>query len=785
MDIRDKKLSETEIRAKYINPALYAKGWDDSTIIEEYCYTDGRIVVHGNLKTRSSKKIADYVLLAKDNYPIAVIEAKSYKYMPDQGLQQAMEYAHDLDIPFAYSTNGEKFVEHDMRSAAERSLEMNEFPTREELLERLKKDSDIKPSQEFIKDSKYYSDANSYEPRYYQRIAINKTIDAIARGEKRILLVMATGTGKTYTAFQIIHRLHSSGIANRILYLADRNALIDQTMQQDFKPFSSFMSKVQGKEASGSSELLMSLYGQWFFNEKEKKEKEDEDQPYKKLRSDYFDLILIDECHRSSSNENKQWHELLLHFSDAIQIGMTATPVSKEGIDNIKYFNEPLFTYSLQQGINDGFLAPYTIINAFFNVDESGYITKKGEKDKYGYPIYEELFTQNQFGKSIQIIRRQIVVAKRITEMLKKIGRMTKTIVFCTDEEEAMVMRTLLVEMNRDKVAKYPDYVTRITSSERHKTEYLEKFISVYSPTPVIATTSQLLTTGVDTKSCGLIVIDKPVESKSILKQMIGRGTRVVETKSVKKMNFYILDFRNVTSMMDDKDFDDIVDRIPYDDNVLDDLIEPKKPKEPKQFDTPSDTPDTPKRIKYHVEGDDVHITREVVRYLGADGKTLNTESYTDFSKIIKNRYPTLDVFKGSWRNADKKAAILAELEGDNVILDVVREANPALKDCDDFDIICHLAFGQKPLTRRERINNVKKRGYLAKYNDKAREVLDALMEKYGDAGVKDIENATVLNLPSFRHIGTRPRIINGIFKGMDDYNDAIRELEEQLYKEA
>lgn len=774
----DPKLSEEDVKFQYITPAIQNAGWDKSKIRLEYAYTKGRIMVQGSLKHRKSPKRVDYLLYGEENYPLAVVEAKSSSHLPGDGLQQAMGYAKDLDVKFAYSCNGDKFVEYDFYTASQRELEMDQFPTPEELKRRLKEGESLSDNQEELINIPYYSDADSYEPRYYQRIAINRTIKAVAQGQKRILLVMATGTGKTYTAFQIIHRLHDSKLKRRILYLADRNILIDQTMKQDFKPFRKFMTKVQGKDAGESAEIYMSLYGQWV--RKESELKAGARQPYEEYPRNYFDLIIIDECHRSSINEDKEWHKILEYFESATQIGMTATPKSKEGADNIEYFGDPIYTYTLKDGIEDGFLAPYRITNSFIDVDLEGYQPIEGERDLFGNTIYERIFTQNQFGRSISIKKRQLVVAKRITEMLKKIGRMTKTIVFCPEEEEALVMRDLLAEMNKDMMRKYPEYVVRITASERNKATYLDDFIDVYSPTPVIATTSQLLTTGVDCKTVGLIVIDKNVESKTTLKQMIGRGTRIVETRKVSKTSFEILDFRNATSQMLEDGFDDVVDADEYKDRIKDESKNPNP--------TPATAPATATEHvpKYYVQGqDDIRVVHESVRNLGPGGK-LVTESLTDFSrKAIRGRYPTLDSLRGAWKAADKKAAILQELEDCDVMLDAIREENPSLKDCDDFDIICHVAYDQKPLTRAERINNVKKRNYLAKYEGKARQVIEALMEKYGEVGIKNIEDATVLNLPTFRRIAARPAIITRIFKGMEDYEQTVRELTDEIYAQA
>ena len=547
----DIHLSEEDIKSRYIQPALEDKGWDKYHMRLEFPYTAGQIIVQGSLKHRKHPKRVDYLLYADDNYPIAVVEAKDRKHAPADGIQQAINYAKDLDLPFAYATNGEKFVEHNMDTGEERTFEMDAFPTPLALRERHRQwmhdNKNLSDEGAQLLDIPYYSDSDSYPPRYYQRIAINKVIEAVACGKKKILLVMATGTGKTYTAFQIIHRLHESGRMKRILYLADRNILIDQTMRQDFKPFRKVMSKVQGKSAENGFEIYMSLYGQWVKNENELQP--GERQPYENYAKDFFDLIVVDECHRSSINEDKEWHKILTYFSEATQIGLTATPKSVEGADNFEYFGEPVYTYSLNQGITDGYLAPYRVTKSFINVDMEGYVTEDGKQDLDGNEIEESIFTRNSFGREIQITKRQKVVAYRITQMLKLIGRMTKTIVFCPDQEEAAVMRELLIEMNKDMVSRYPDYAVRITSDDRVGKSLLDNFIDPYESCPVIATTSELLTTGVDCKTCGLIVIDKEVNNATTFKQMIGRGTRIFEKKD--KMNFEILDFRGATLLFD------------------------------------------------------------------------------------------------------------------------------------------------------------------------------------------------------------------------------------------
>ena len=671
-----------------------------------------------------------------------------------------------------------------MNTGEERTFEMNEFPTPLALRERHRKWQYelLHLSQEGAEllDIPYYSDSDSYPPRYYQRIAINRVIESVACGKKRILLVMATGTGKTYTAFQIIHRLHASGKMKRILYLADRNILIDQTMRQDFKPFRKVMTKVQGKSAEGGFEIYMSLYGQWVKTDKEIAA--GEHHPYESYAKDFFDLIVVDECHRSSINEDKEWHRILTYFDAATQIGLTATPKSVDGADNFEYFGYPVYTYSLKQGIEDGYLAPYRVTKSFINVDMAGYVTEEGEKDLFDNTIEESIFTRNSFGREIHISERQKVVAYRITQMMKVVGRMTKTIVFCPDQEEAAIMRELLIAMNSDMVKKNPNYIVRITSDDRVGKSLLDNFIDPYEAYPVIATTSDLLTTGVDCKTCGLIVIDKEVNNPTTFKQMIGRGTRIFEKKE--KMNFEILDFRGA-SLNFEKGFDPEEEIIEYGNRKKENEEEATKDVAPSKKDDGGEKDTKDKHKKYYVDGREVKIVHEVVQFLGDDGKTLFTEKLTDFTrKAIKKQYPTLDSFRGAWSHADKKQAILDELAENNVLLDAVREENPELQDCDYFDIICHVAFDQKPLTRKERIDEVKKRNYLAKYEGQARKVVEGLMEKYGEVGVTNIENSQILNMNPFSQIAKRPRIMKGIFKNPDEYNEAVRDLENELYKE-
>ena len=783
--IADNHLSEEDIKSRYIQPNIEGVGgvkkWDKKQMRLEYAYTAGRIIVQGSLKHRKKGKRCDYILYVEENYPIAVVEAKDHNHLPADGLQQAIDYATDLQLPFAYSSNGELFVEHDMLTGAERTLEMDEFPTPAELKERerrwLEEHKNLTPEAEALMDIPYYTDNDSFPPRYYQRIAINKVIQAVAAGKNRIMIVMATGTGKTYTAFQIIHRLHQSGKYNRILYLADRNILIDQTMRQDFKPFRNFMTKVQGKDAGTSAEIYMSLYGQWVRNETELKE--GKTHPYLDYPHDYFDLIVVDECHRSSVAEDKQYHKILDHFSTAVMIGMTATPKCVPGADNIEYFGEPVFTYSLAQGIADGFLAPFRVTKSFINYDLEGYHPEPDEVDLKGFRIEPDKFERYEFGKMLNIMERQKVVAHRITQMMKIIGRMTKAIVFCPTQEEALLMRELLVGMNQDMVKRNPNYVVRITSDDRVGKTLLDDFIDPYAKYPVIATTSDLLTTGVDCKTCGLIVIDKEVGSDTTFKQMIGRGTRIFEKKG--KMTFEILDFRDVTTKFFDSFFDGDADK--------EEDYERRKRLDNYNNDDDNNLPPTqtgsdPEHKKYYVEGKEAKIVHEMVQIIGEDGRTLRTEKLTDFTRrAIKNMYPTLDAFRGAWAKADKKQAIIDEMKENDILLDAVIEEIPKFKDYDYFDIICHLAYDQEPLTRKDRAQRVKESAYMKKYGDKALQVIEGLLEKYGEVGVTDIENPLILNLDPFAQIAKRAMIVIKIFKGQDKYNQAVKELEEELYK--
>lgn len=757
-----KSYTEEDIKRLYITPALSESGWTGDNVRMEYFFTDGRVIFDGQIHDRQARKRADYLLFDKDNYPIAIVEAKDNNKPIGGGMQQAIEYAKILDVKFAYSSNGDGFLEHDLITGKERSISLNEFPSPTQLKDRLAAANPISEEGKKIVDTAFYYDTSSYEPRYYQRIAINRTIDAIARGEQRVLIVMATGTGKTYTAFQIIHRLHKCGAKKKILYLADRNILIDQTIAQDFKPFKKFMTKVQGANIDSAFEVYMALYHQLVG-------KEGESDPFLQVRKSFFDLIIVDECHRGSAKDDSAWRKVLEYFNTATQIGMTATPKAVEGANNLDYFGKPIYTYSLLQGIQDGFLAPYRVTNSFIDLDLQGFTPEEDEKDIYGRLIKQQLYQQKDYGREIAFKTRREIVARRITRMLHDIGRMTKTIVFCTDIEEAEEMRSLLTTLNADLCAKDSRYVMRITGDEAVGKKQLDNFIDVDQPYPTVVTTSELLATGVDCKTCGLIVIDKEIGSMTEFKQIIGRGTRLRPDKG--KWHLEILDFRNATKKFKDPDFDG--------------EPEPPKPKKGGGGTPPPMPPREPKDPKYIVDGVSVTINTEIVSVLGEDGKTMRTESIRSFTKKqICKRYATLDDFVKNWTEAERKKAIVDELKELDVLVDAVRAKNPSLAGADIFDVICHVAYDQPALTRRERAENVKKRNYFAKYEGKARQVLEALLEKYAEYGILNFEDVNILDHAPFDSIG-KPQKIMKIFGGFANFEKAIKELESEIYKAA
>ena len=760
-----KDLTEEDIKLRYITPAINNAGWKNEHIRMEYYFTDGRVIFQGKVHARQTGKKADYLLFHAANKPIAIVEAKDNNKPLGGGMQQAMEYAQILDIPFAYSSNGDGFLEHDFLTGKETELSLKQFPTPENLYKRLIDAKQLSGEALKIVEQPFYSDPYTYEPRYYQRIAVERAVETIAKGKDRVLIVMATGTGKTITAFQIIHRLKASGLKKKILYLADRNILIDQTMVQDFKPFKKVMTKVQGATIDSAYEVYMALYHQLVSNE------EGVEDPFKQVQPTFFDLIIVDECHRGSAKDDSVWRKVLEYFNSATQIGMTATPKAETGANNLDYFGEPIFTYSLLQGIQDGFLAPYRVTNSYISIDLQGFKPDDDEKDLLGRDIAQRLYERKDIGRDIAFTKRREIVAKRITKMLKQIGRMTKTIVFCTDIEEAEAMRSLLVNLNADLCKKDARYIMRITGDDNVGKKQLDNFIDVDQPYPTVVTTSELLATGVDCKTCGLIVIDKEIGSMTEFKQIIGRGTRLRTDKG--KWHLEILDFRNATAKFKDPKFDGDP--------------EPPQGKSGKPYtmpEEPSCNVSEP-HVKYLVEGEKIAITTEIVSILGEDGKTMRTESITDFTrKQIRKRYATLNDFVKNWTEAERKKAIVDELKDYSVLVDAVREKNPALANADIFDVICHVAFDQPPVSRRERANNVKKRNYFAKYEGKAREVLEALLDKYADYGILNLEDSDILDTAPFNKIG-KPQKIVKLFGGLDKFEQALKELENEIYKVA
>lgn len=766
-------LSEEDIKLRLITPAIVEKAcWCKENIRMEFPLTDGRVIILGKSHGVQQPKRLDYLLRLDAHQMIAVVEAKSARKDLTTGIQQAIEYAVALHLPFAYASNGKAFLEHDMITGEEQLLAMDKFPTPDELKQRAIREKNLTPEQVHALETPYYFDRFSYEPRYYQRNAIDLTIEAVAKGQNRILLVMATGTGKTYTAFQIIWRLRAAGLKKRVLYLADRNILIDQTINQDFKPFQKIMTKVQDKTMDSSYEIHMALYQQLVSADP------DIEDAFRQFQPDFFDLILVDECHRGSAKEESNWRKVLDYFSSATQIGMTATPKQDKEADNIDYFGEPLYTYSLKQGIEDGFLAPYSVTKSLINVDLTGYTPRKGETDLFGNEIPEDWYSRKDFGRDITIRLRSKIIAQRITEKLHQIGRMTKTIVFCTDTDEAEAMRMLLAELNQDMMRRNPHYVMRITGDDPEGKKQLSNFIDPDIPYPTVVTTSELLSTGVDCKTVGLIVIDKEIGSMTEFKQIVGRGTRLLKDHG--KWHFEILDFRNATDLFRDPAFDG--DPLPSSSEDSQGNS-PQKPKVPDDVILVDEDP-KPKKKKLVVNGQEIRIQTEIVSVLGVDGRTLETTNITDFTRrTIRNRYATLDIFLHHWTEIERKQAILDELADENVLIEAVKQANPTLEESDVFDVICYVAYGQKPLTRKERANNVRKRNIFAKYSAECQKVLEALLDKYADQGILNMEAFSTLSLAPFTQIGTPVKIMK-LFGGKDKFYNAIRDLENELYKD-
>jgi len=781
------QMSEEDIKFHYITPAITAK-WNNQHITLETKITDGRINLKGNIVAREKPKRADYVLYLSANNPIAIVEAKDNNHTVSHGLQQAMTYAQMLDVPFAFSSNGDGFAEHDFLTGKERTFGLDEFPTEEELVERYKASvnngAGLTDVQEKMIAQPYYSSQKTYPPRYYQRIAINRTLDAIAKGQNRLLLVMATGTGKTYTAFQIVYRLLKSGLKKKILYLADRNNLVDQSIQQDFAPLEKVIHKVNFSKDDPrtitSYEVYFSLYQQLAGKNEEQDENAENalDKLSQLFSPDFFDLIIVDECHRGSAKKESNWRKILEYFASATQIGMTATPKETKYVSNIDYFGEPIYTYSLKEGIEDGFLAPFKVINVMTDIGE-GWRPRKGQRDIYGNEIEDRIYTNSDYDYNIIIEDRINQVAAEITRYLKSTDRMAKTIVFCPTEEAAERMRMALANQNADMVKQNPDYVVRITGSDTYGKSKLDYFISVGSKYPVIATTSKLLSTGSDCKMTKLIVLDEMIGSMTEFKQIIGRGTRLREKEG--KTHFVVMDFRNVSRLFADPDWDGPIEmNEDFDPEKENDRPVPKKSAGTSDLPTPPD-PKKPKPI-VDKDGCRVEIIYKTVSIYDAGGKLLRQESIIDYTKEnIRGSYASLDNFIRQWSAEEKKEKIRELLLEHGIDLEALK-ADQNMTDVDDFDFICHVAFDKKPLTRRERAENVKKRDFLSKYSGAARDVLEALLDKYMNTGIYEIEKTEILRLDPFLKMG-KPQKIASYFGGKDGYLKAVKELEQAIYE--
>ena len=768
-----KEMTEEDIKFHYISPAIVSK-WDKDKITMETKITDGKINLRGNLISREKPKKADYVLYLNPNKPIAIVEAKDNKHSISYGLQQAMTYAEMLDVPFAYSSNGDGFFEHDFLTGKERELSMDEFPTEEELINRYKAESNhgegLSSQEEKIIDQPYFSSMNSYPPRYYQRVAVNRTVEQIASGKDRLLLVMATGTGKTYTAFQIAYRLLQSGMKRKILYLADRNILVDQSIQQDFAPLEKVIHKINVAKDNPSTitshQVYFSLYQQLVGD--------DDAEHFSELfRPDFFDLIIVDECHRGSAKEESRWRKILEYFSSATQIGMTATPKETKYVSNINYFGDPIYTYSLKKGIEDGFLAPFKVINISTDIGE-GWRPVKGQKDKFGNLIEDRVYNNTDYDYNIIIEDRTNQVASEITKYLKATDRMAKTIVFCPTEEAAERMRIALVNHNADMVKENPDYCVRITGSDDYGKSKLDYFISVSEKYPVIATTSKLLSTGADCKMTKLIVLDEMIGSMTEFKQIIGRGTRLREKEG--KTHFVVMDFRNVSRLFADPEWDGPIE-------IDDDFNPEHHPKGGKGNKGGDDTPPNPPTIKPIVDrnGCRVEIIHKTVSVYDTNGKLLRQESIVDYTKEnIRGEYATLDAFIREWRKDPKKDKIQSILLERGIDIKQLKKEQ-RMEEVDDFDFICHIAFNQKPLTRKERAENVKKQDFFSRYNGVAKEVLEALLDKYMNKGITEITSTEVLRLDPFMKLG-KPSKIASYFGGKDGYKHAVEELQNAIY---
>ena len=796
-----KSLSERDICTKFITPAIENAGWNKLTQLrEEVSFTAGKIFVRGKLKARGKGKRADYILFYKPNIPIAIVEAKNNEYSVRAGIQQALDYAKILDIPCVFSSNGDGFLFHDRTTTdenIEKEIGLDEFPSPEQLWEKYKQYKGIKtPIAEKIAEQDYYFDGTDKKPRYYQQNAINRTVEAIANGQNRILLVMATGTGKTYTAFQIIHRLRKAGAKKRILFLADRNALIDQTRRGDFKHFKDKMTVVKSREVDKSYEIYLSLYQGLTGSEEEKN-------IYKQFSRNFFDLIVVDECHRGSAREDSAWRDVLTYFKNATHIGLTATPKETKETSNIEYFGDPIYTYSLKQGIDDGFLAPYRVFRIGLNVDLEGWRPEEGKTDKFGNEVEDRIYNRKDFDRTLVIDERTNTVAQKVTEFLKGFDRFAKTIIFCTDIEHAERMRSAIAKQNADLIAENYKYVMQITGDNEEGKNELDNFTNPDERYPVIAVTSELMTTGIDAQTCKVIVLDKEIKSMTKFKQIIGRGTRINEEYN--KFYFNILDFRNVTDLFADPDFDgdpirikpvsqeeDLASIIDEEEHIETPLWDDETGEEIQFIDPPMQYQFDEFIIETHraeeqgsigkvfVNGVDVSVLVSREQHFDINGKLI-TICLKDHTKaIIKDQFVSLDNFLKKWNVADRKEAIMEELQEQGILIDALTEA--VNKELDLFDLICYLAFDQPPLTRRERARNVKKRNCFTQYGDQARKVLEALLDKYADEGIANIETMEILKVSPLPQFGSPVEIINS-FGNREKYMQAIKELETELYK--
>ncbi|EKE4731410.1 DEAD/DEAH box helicase family protein [Escherichia coli] len=796
-------LTEADIITKCVMPAILNAGWDNTTQIrQEVKLRDGKVIVRGKVAARRTVKSADIVLYHKPGIPLAVIEAKANKHEIGKGMQQGIEYARLLDVPFVFATNGDGFIFRDATAAEgeclEKKITLDDFPSPAELWQKFCLWKGYTQAQLPVITQDYYDDSSGKSPRYYQLQAINKTIEAVSNGQNRVLLVMATGTGKTYTAFQIIWRLWKSKNKKRILFLADRNILVDQTKNNDFQPFGTAMTKVSGRTIDPAYEIHLALYQAITGPEEDQK-------AFKQVAPDFFDLIVIDECHRGSASEDSAWREILDYFSSATQIGLTATPKETHEVSSTDYFGDPVYVYSLKEGIEDGFLAPYKVVRVDIDVDLQGWRPTKGQTDLNGEVIDDRIYNQKDFDRTMVIDERTELVARTITDYLKRTNPMDKTIVFCNDIDHAERMRRALVNLNPEQVKKNDKYVMKITGDDEIGKAQLDNFINPKKAYPVIATTSELMTTGVDAKTCKLVVLDQNIQSMTKFKQIIGRGTRIDERYG--KLWFTILDFKKATELFADERFDGIPEKVmdttpediadpesdfeekleeisEHDDEQVTGVDEPPAP--PYQVTDTDDVGPLPeedeKKIrKFHVNGVAVGVIAQRVQYYDADGK-LVTESFKDYTrKTLLKEYASLDDFTRKWQDADRKEAIIHELEQQGIIWEVLAEE--VGKDLDPFDMLCHVVYGQPPLTRKERAENVRKRNYFTKYSEAAQAVLDNLLDKYADAGVQEIESIQVLKLKPFDSMGTLPEIIKTGFGDRNGYNQALSELENEIYQ--